>query len=59
MVLPAVGAKLLHFETFGGRLLVLSGRVVPVLALTALERNDFSRHLLPLLQTVHRAPGSA
>jgi hypothetical protein len=45
MVLAAVGAKLLHFETFRGRLLVFRGRVVPVLAFAALERNDFSRHV--------------
>ena len=47
MVLTAVGAELLHFKTFGGRLFVLGGRVVPVLAFTALERDDFSWHSLP------------
>jgi hypothetical protein len=48
VMLTAVGAELFHFETLGGRLLVLCGCVVPVLALAALERNDFSWHKLPL-----------
>jgi hypothetical protein len=48
MVLAAVGTKLLHLKTFRGRLLVFRGRVVPVLALGALERDDFSWHSLPL-----------
>jgi hypothetical protein len=48
MVLPAVRAELLHFETLGGRLLVFRGGVVPILTLAALERNDFSWHFLPL-----------
>src|ERR1035437_101517 len=44
LVLPAVPAELLHFQAFGGGLLVLGRRVVPVLALRALERNDVARH---------------
>src|ERR1035438_9125463 len=44
LVLPAVPAELLHFQAFGGSLLVLRRRVVPVLALRALERNDVARH---------------
>jgi hypothetical protein len=43
-VLAAVRAELFHFKTLGGRLLVLSARVVPVLAFLALERDDLSRH---------------
>jgi hypothetical protein len=49
VVLPAIRAELLHFETLSGRLLVLGGGVVPVLAFLTLERNDFSWHFsLPL-----------
>src|ERR1019366_1730809 len=44
LVLPAVPAELLQFQAFGGGLLVLGRRVVPVLALRALERNDVARH---------------
>src|ERR1022692_3185139 len=44
LVLLAVPAELLHFQAFGGSLLVLRRRVVPVLALRALERNDVARH---------------
>jgi hypothetical protein len=49
VVLSAVRAKLLHFETLGGRLLVFGAGVVPVLALLTLERDDFSRHLFSYL----------
>jgi hypothetical protein len=45
VVLAAMRAELFHFETLGGRLLVFSARVVPVLAFLTLERDDFSRHL--------------
>jgi hypothetical protein len=48
VVLSAVRAELLHFKTASGGLLVLGARVVPVLALGALERNDFSWHFLLL-----------
>jgi hypothetical protein len=41
-VQAAVRAKLFHFQTRGGRLLILCARVIPVLAFLALERNDFS-----------------
>jgi hypothetical protein len=44
LMLPAVRAKLLHFETLSGRLLVLGVGVVPVLAILTLERDDFSCH---------------
>jgi hypothetical protein len=39
--------KTSSFQTFRGRLFVFRGRVVPVLALAALERDDFSWHSLP------------
>src|SRR5215472_11480323 len=44
LMLTAMAAKLLHLDAFRGRLLVLRRRIVPVLALGALERDDFSRH---------------
>jgi hypothetical protein len=44
----AVPAKLLQFQALRGRFLVLRRRIVPILALGALERNNLSRHL-PLL----------
>jgi hypothetical protein len=44
LVLPAMPAKLLEFQPLRGGLLVLGGRVVPVLALRALEGNDVARH---------------
>jgi len=46
LVLPAARAELLELETLCGRLLVLGVGVVPLLALLALEGNDFARHLL-------------
>ena len=49
LMLAAVRAELLQFETFRSRLLVLRSRVVPVLTLHALERNDFSWHLFTFL----------
>ena len=45
LVLAAVRAELLHFQTLGRGLLVLRVRVVPVLALGALERDDFASHV--------------
>jgi hypothetical protein len=49
VVLTAMRAEFLHFETLSGRLLVFGARVVPVLAFLALERDDFSWHFcLPL-----------
>jgi hypothetical protein len=44
LVLAAVAAELLHLQALGGGLLVLGGRIVPVLAFAALERDDISRH---------------
>jgi hypothetical protein len=44
LVLPAIWAKLFHFQTLGRGLLVFRFAVVPVLALAALELNNFSRH---------------
>ena len=41
-VLAAELAELVHLDATCGRLLVLGRRVVPVLAITALQRNDFS-----------------
>jgi hypothetical protein len=44
LVLAAGGAKFFHLEPLGRRLLVFRAGVVPVFALLALERNDFSWH---------------
>jgi hypothetical protein len=44
LVLAAVPAKLLHLQAFRRGLFVLCGRVIPVLALRALESNDISWH---------------
>ena len=41
-VLAAEFAELVVFQTSSGRLLVLGRRVVTVLTITALQRNDFS-----------------
>jgi hypothetical protein len=41
LVLAAAITKLLELETAGGRLLVLGRRVIPLLALSALQCNDF------------------
>jgi len=46
LMLAAVWAKLLHFQTFSRGSLVLGFAVVPVFALTALELNNFTRHKL-------------
>jgi hypothetical protein len=43
-------AELLHLQAFCCGLLVLGGRIVPVLAFRALERDDVSRHLCSLLR---------
>jgi hypothetical protein len=45
LVLAAVGTELLEFQTFGRGLFVLGAGVVPVFALVALERDDFSWHV--------------
>jgi hypothetical protein len=47
LVLAAAVAELLELETASGRLLVLRRRVVPLLALSALQCHDFP-HLLIL-----------
>ena len=46
LVLPAMRAELLKFQTLGSGLLVLGRRIIPVLALGALERNDIAGHFL-------------
>jgi hypothetical protein len=40
----ALLAKLAELETLGGGLAVLGGRIIAVLALTALQGNDFAWH---------------
>jgi hypothetical protein len=54
VVLPAIRAELLHFETLSRRLFVFRARIVPVLAFLTLERDDFSWHTLPLERTARR-----
>ena len=49
LMFAALRAKFPEFETIRGRLLVLHIAVVPILALCALERDDFSRHIVVLL----------
>ena len=44
LMLPAMPAKLLQFQALRGGFLVLGGRIVPVFALGALERDNLSRH---------------
>ena len=44
LMFPAVEAELLEFNALGGGLLVLGLRIVTVLALSALKRDDFSGH---------------
>ena len=50
VVLAAVWTELLHFQPFGGGFFVLGAGVVPVFALGALERDNFSWHLFDLSQ---------
>ena len=50
-MLPAPLAKLLHLQPVRSRLPVLGGRIIPLFAITALQRNDLSGHL-------KTAPGS-
>jgi hypothetical protein len=40
-MLAAAVTELLELETAGGRLFVLRGRVIPLLALRTLQRNNF------------------
>src|ERR1035441_5082573 len=49
LVLPAMPAELLQLQTLRGGLLVLRGRIIPVLALGALKGNDFASHCRLLL----------
>jgi hypothetical protein len=44
LVLPAVGAELLELQAFGCGLLVFGPGIIPVFALRALKRDDFTRH---------------
>jgi hypothetical protein len=44
LVLPAVPAEFLHFQALRGGLLIFRGRIVTILALGALERDDVARH---------------
>src|SRR5271169_6705443 len=44
LVLPAVPAEFFHLQALGRGLLVLGAGIVPVLALSALKRNDVARH---------------
>jgi hypothetical protein len=53
LVLAAAVTELLELETAGGRLLVLRRRVVPLLALSALQRHNFP-HLLILTDSAFR-----
>jgi hypothetical protein len=49
-VLAAAVTELLELETAGGRLLVLGRRVVPLLALGALQCDDFPHlNFLPVI----------
>ena len=43
-VLTATAAELLEFQPLGRRFAVLRRRIVPLFAITALHRNNFSGH---------------
>jgi hypothetical protein len=43
-VLPALAAEFVEFQPARRSLLVLGGGVIAILAITALQRNDLSRH---------------
>ena len=56
-MLPALAAEFLEFQPLGRRLPVLRCRIIPVLAITALQRHNFSRHLsTPKLATLSAKP---
>jgi hypothetical protein len=67
LMLPAIGAEFLEFQTLRGGLLILRIAVVPVLAFLALELNDLARHTASFFSfkslknrvalAVSRAPG--
>ena len=48
-VLPATGAELLLLDSIRGRLAVLHRRIIPLFAIAALQRNNFSGHTKQLL----------
>jgi hypothetical protein len=48
-MLAASAAEFLQFHTVRRRLPILGRRIVPLFAITALQRNDFSGHKKPLL----------
>jgi hypothetical protein len=51
LMLAAMTAELTQFNAFRRGLFILRRRIVPVLALRALERNDFAWHkLAPISQ---------
>src|SRR4051794_30399458 len=58
LVLAAMAAELLHFQPLRRGLLVLRRRIVPVLALCALERNDIARHIRLLLYNLGYRAGA-
>jgi hypothetical protein len=43
-VLAAAATELFELQPFRGRLPVLGGRIIPVFAITALQRHNFSGH---------------
>jgi hypothetical protein len=43
-VLTATAAELLELQPFRRSLPVLGGRIIPLFAITALQRNNFSGH---------------
>src|SRR5580700_986172 len=47
-MLPAVVAEFLQLQPLRHSLPILGGRIIPFLALTALQRNNLSRHKTPL-----------
>jgi hypothetical protein len=48
LVLAAAVAELRELKTLGRRLLVLRRRVIPLLALSALQRHNFTHRNLPI-----------
>ena len=58
-VLAAPAAELFQFQTVRCRFAVLGLRIVPLFAITALQRNNFSGHCSQLLTRVARAPSPA
>jgi hypothetical protein len=55
LMLAAIGAKLFHFQALRRRPLVFGFTVISVLALAALELNDFTRHCKLISFFVFRA----